>query len=62
MEKYYILLKATGGPGLPEWLPYRLEAASAEKAVEKAKQEAAMYYPEFKEFEVQVIEIERRLR
>lgn len=60
MAKYYILLKASGGPGLPEWLPYRLESATAEEAVAKAKREAALYYPQFDTFEVQVIEIERR--
>lgn len=37
MQRYYILLKATGESGLPAWLPYRLTATSAELAVEKAK-------------------------
>ena len=37
MQRYYILLKATGAGGWPGWLPYRLDAASAEQAVEKAK-------------------------
>ena len=38
MQRYYILLKASGGRGLPAWLPYRLDAISAEWAVEKAKE------------------------
>ena len=40
MQRYYILLKATGESGLPAWLPYRLTATSAELAVEKAKKMA----------------------
>lgn len=39
MQRYYILLKATGESGLPAWLPYRLTATSAELAVEKAKKD-----------------------
>lgn len=35
MQRYYILLKATGAGGWPGWLPYRLDADSAEQAVEK---------------------------
>ena len=34
MQRYYILLKATGAGGWPGWLPYRLDADSAEQAVE----------------------------
>ena len=30
MQRYYILLKATGAGGWPGWLPYRLDADSAE--------------------------------
>lgn len=37
MQRYYILLKATGAGGWPGWLPYRLDAASAEQAVEKSQ-------------------------
>ena len=58
--RYYILIKASGGYSLPEWLPYRLDAASAEQAVEKAKEQAENHYPEYEKFEVQAIEIERR--
>lgn len=32
MQRYYILLKATGAGGWPGWLPYRLDADSAEQA------------------------------
>mgnify|MGYP000501615490 FL=1 len=46
MQRYYILLKASGGRGLPAWLPYRLDAISAEWAVEKAKELAKSHYPE----------------
>lgn len=60
MQRYYILLKATGAGGRPGWLPYRLDAASAEQAVEKAKEQAENHYPEYEKFEVQAIEIERR--
>ena len=56
MQRYYILLKATGAGGLP----YRLDADSAEQAVEKAKEQAENHYPEYEKFEVQAIEIERR--
>lgn len=38
----------------------RLDAASAEQAVEKAKERAENHYPEYEKFEVQAIEIERR--
>ena len=31
MQRYYILLKATGAGGWPGWLPYRLDADSAEQ-------------------------------
>ena len=55
MQRYYILLKATGAGGWPGWLPYRLDAA-----VEKAKEQAENHYPEYEKFEVQAIEIERR--
>lgn len=41
MQRYYILLKATGESGLPAWLPYRLTATSAELAVEKGRQKMA---------------------
>lgn len=37
MQRYYILLKATGAGGWPGWLPYRLDADSAERAVEKPR-------------------------
>lgn len=37
MQRYYILLKATGAGGWPGWLPYRLDADSAEQAVEKSQ-------------------------
>ena len=37
MQRYYILLKATGAGGWPGWLPYRMDAASAEQAVKKPK-------------------------
>jgi hypothetical protein len=40
MQRHYILLKATGAGGWPGWLPYRLDADSAEQAVEKAKEQA----------------------
>lgn len=60
MQRYYILLKATDAGGWPGWLPYRLDAASAEQAVEKAKEQAENHYPEYEKFEVQAIEIERR--
>lgn len=60
MQRYYILLKATGAGGWPGWLPYRLDADSAEQAVEKAKEQAENHYPEYEKFEVQAIEIERR--
>lgn len=60
MQRYYILLKVSGGRGLPEWLPYRLDAISAEQATEKAKELARSYYPEYTTFEVQVIECEGR--
>lgn len=59
MQRYYILLKATGAGGWPGWLPYRLDADSAEQAVEKAKEQAENHYPEYEKFEVQAIEIER---
>lgn len=59
MQRYYILLKATGESGLPAWLPYRLTATSAELAVEKAKKMAGDHYREYKTFEVQAIENER---
>lgn len=58
MQRYYILLKATGESGLPAWLPYRLAATRAELAVEKAKKMAGDHYREHKTFEVQVIENE----
>lgn len=54
------MLKATGAGGWPGWLPYRLDADSAEQAVEKAKKQAENHYPEYEKFEVQAIEIERR--
>ena len=60
MQRYYILLKATGAGGWPGCLPYRLDADSAEQAVEKAKEQAENHYPEYEKFEVQAIEIERR--
>lgn len=60
MQRYYILLKASGGRGLPAWLPYRLDAISAEWAVEKAKKLAKSHYPEYTTFEVQLIENEGR--
>lgn len=60
MQRYYILLKATGAGGWPGWLPYRLDADSAERAVEKAKEQAENHYPEYEKFEVQAIKIERR--
>ena len=41
-------------------LPYRLDADSAEQAVEKAKEQAENHYQEYEKFEVQAIEIERR--
>ena len=44
----------------PGWLPYRLDADSAEQAIEKAKEQAENHYPEYEKFEVQAIEIERR--
>lgn len=47
MQRYYILLKATGAGGWPGWLPYRLDADSAEQAVEKAKEQAENHYPEY---------------
>lgn len=40
--------------------PNRLDADSAEQAVEKAKEQAENHYPEYEKFEVQAIEIERR--
>lgn len=58
MQRYYILLKATGESSLPAWLPYRLTATSAELAVEKAKKMAEDHYREYKTFEAQVIENE----
>ena len=61
MQRYYILLKATGAGGWPGWLPYRLDADSAEQAVEKAKEQAENHYPEYEKFEVQAIEIERNV-
>ena len=45
MQRYYILLKATGESGLPAWLPYRLTATSAELAVEKAKKDGRRSLP-----------------
>ena len=62
MQRYYILLKATGESGLPAWLPYRLTATSAELAVEKAKKMAEDHYREYKTFEAQVIENEGSYR
>lgn len=38
----------------------KLDADSAEQAVEKAKEQAENHYPEYEKFEVQAIEIERR--
>lgn len=37
MQRYYILLKATGESGLPAWLPYRLKATSAELDCENGR-------------------------
>ena len=37
MQRYYILLKASGGYELPVWLPYRLDADRADKALEKGQ-------------------------
>lgn len=45
MQRYYILLKATGESGMPAWLPYRLTATSAELAVEKAKKDGRRSLP-----------------
>jgi len=58
--RYYILIKASGGYGLPEWLPYRLDADSAEEAMEEAKKLAESHYLEHTDFEVQLIENEGR--
>lgn len=60
MQRYYILLKATGESGLPAWLPYRLDAVSADEAIEKAKKLAETHYLEYTDFEVQLIENEGR--
>lgn len=58
MQRYYILLKASGASGWPAWFPYHLKAANAEQAVEKAKKIAMSYYPEFERFEVQTVGVE----
>lgn len=60
VQRYYILLKASGGYSLPEWLPYRLDAVSAEEAIKKAKKLAETHYLEYTDFEVQLIENEGR--
>ena len=67
MQRYYILLKATGAGGWPGWLPYRLDADItigmcniSELKLKVAKEQAENHYPEYEKFEVQAIEIERR--
>ena len=45
---------------MPEWLPYRLDAVSAEEAIKKAKKLAETHYLEYTDFEVQLIENEGR--
>lgn len=37
MQRYYILLKATGESGLPAWLPYRLTAAAQSWPLKRQK-------------------------
>lgn len=61
MQRYYILLKASGGHELPAWLPYRLVANNAEEALKKAKSLAKANYREYTIFETQLIEIEGRI-
>ena len=61
MQRYYILLKASGGYELPVWLPYRLDADRADKALEKAKNLAKACYPGYTIFETQLIEMEGRI-
>lgn len=61
MQRYYILLKASGGRELPAWLPYRLVADNADKALEKAKSLAKAHYREYTIFETQLIEMEGRI-
>lgn len=50
---YYVLLKALGAGGWPSWLPYRVKAPNADKAIEIARKMVAAHYTEFSEFEVQ---------
>ena len=52
---YCVLLKALGAGGWPTWLPYRVKAPNADKAIEIARHRAATYYPEFETFEVQAV-------
>ena len=52
---YYVLLKALGAGGWPSWLPYRVKAPNADKAIEIARKMAAAPYTEFSEFEVQAV-------
>ena len=61
MQRYYILLKASGGYELPVWLPYRLDADRDDKALEKEKNLEKAYYPVYKIFETQLIEMEGRI-
>lgn len=37
MQRYYILLKATGAGGWPGWLPYRLDAEAPNRLLKKPR-------------------------
>ena len=60
MPKYYVMLlgyraKSNANHRRREtaaYLPYRMEAENALAAVDKAKKEASLYYPEYNQIEM----------
>lgn len=60
MPKYYVMLTGSRGKSnanhrrmeTPAYLPYRVEAPNALAAVDKAKELASLYYPEYQKIEM----------
>lgn len=60
MPKYLVMLRCSRSRSnanrhrqeTPVYLPYRIEAQKALDAADKAKEEAALYYPQYQKIEV----------